>query len=40
MLAIAPFNYPVNLLISKIIPALLTGNVVVYKSAKQTINIG
>lgn len=40
ILAIAPFNYPVNLLISKIIPALLTGNVVIYKSAKQTINIG
>ncbi|MBR4486639.1 aldehyde dehydrogenase family protein [bacterium] len=36
----APFNYPINLLISKIIPALLTGNVVIYKSANQTYIIG
>ena len=40
VLAIAPFNYPINLLISKIIPALLTGNVVIYKSANQTYIIG
>ena len=40
VLAIAPFNYPINLLISKIIPALLTGNVVIYKSANQTYIVG
>jgi glyceraldehyde-3-phosphate dehydrogenase (NADP+) len=31
MLAIAPFNYPINLAVSKIAPALLTGNAVVFK---------
>ena len=30
-LAIAPFNYPLNLAVSKIIPALITGNTVVFK---------
>lgn len=33
VLAISPFNYPVNLSISKIIPTILTGNTVVFKSA-------
>lgn len=33
VLAIAPYNYPLNLAISKIIPALLTGNTVVFKPA-------
>ena len=33
VLVIAPFNYPVNLAITKLAPALLTGNTVVYKSA-------
>ena len=40
IVAIGPFNYPVNLLLSKVIPALLTGNSVIYKSAHQTIQIG
>ena len=40
IMAIGPFNYPVNLLLSKVIPALLTGNAVIYKSAHQTIQIG
>lgn len=31
VLAIAPFNYPVNLSVSKLAPALATGNAVVYK---------
>lgn len=31
VLAIAPFNYPVNLSVSKLAPALVTGNAVVYK---------
>ncbi|ATX70727.1 NADP-dependent glyceraldehyde-3-phosphate dehydrogenase [Spiroplasma clarkii] len=31
--AISPFNYPVNLAIAKIAPALLTGNTVVFKPA-------
>ncbi len=31
ILAIAPFNYPVNLSISKIVPSLLAGNTVVFK---------
>ena len=34
-LAISPFNYPVNLALSKIIPALLVGNSVVFKPATQ-----
>lgn len=33
--AIPPFNYPINLLVAKIAPALLTGNCVVFKSATQ-----
>lgn len=33
--AISPFNYPINLLISKIIPSLICGNAVVFKSATQ-----
>ena len=33
VLAIAPFNYPFNLLLTKIIPALISGNTVVYKPA-------
>lgn len=37
---ISPFNYPLNLLISKIIPALLTGNTILYKSATQTVKVG
>lgn len=35
ILAISPFNYPVNLAVSKIIPALLMGNTVVFKPATQ-----
>ncbi|MGL4617015.1 MAG: aldehyde dehydrogenase family protein [Mycoplasmoidaceae bacterium] len=35
VLAISPFNYPVNLSISKIIPALVLGNTVVFKPATQ-----
>lgn len=31
ILAISPFNYPVNLSVSKIAPALMTGNAVVFK---------
>ncbi len=31
ILAIAPFNYPINLSVSKIAPALVTGNAVVFK---------
>lgn len=31
ILAIAPFNYPVNLSVSKLAPALVTGNAVIYK---------
>lgn len=33
VLAISPFNYPINLSITKIAPALVTGNCVVLKSA-------
>lgn len=40
VLAISPFNYPINLLIAKIIPALLVGNVVVYKPSTQGSLIG
>ncbi|GCE63235.1 NADP-dependent glyceraldehyde-3-phosphate dehydrogenase [Candidatus Mycoplasma haematohominis] len=32
-LTISPFNYPVNLMITKIVPAILSGNTVVHKSA-------
>lgn len=35
VLAIAPFNYPINLSITKIAPALLTGNTVVLKPPSQ-----
>lgn len=35
VLAIAPFNYPINLAISKIVPALVAGNSVVFKPATQ-----
>lgn len=31
VLAISPFNYPVNLSVSKIAPALITGNAVIFK---------
>lgn len=35
VLAISPFNYPVNLAASKIAPALMAGNTVVFKPATQ-----
>jgi glyceraldehyde-3-phosphate dehydrogenase (NADP+) len=35
VLAISPFNYPVNLSAAKIAPALITGNTVVFKPATQ-----
>lgn len=35
ILAIAPFNYPVNLSVSKIAPALITGNAVIFKPPTQ-----
>ncbi len=35
VLCIAPFNYPINLTISKIIPALIMGNVVLFKPPTQ-----
>lgn len=35
VLAIAPFNYPINLSASKIIPALIGGNVVIFKPPTQ-----
>ena len=31
ILAIAPFNYPINLAVSKLAPAFLTGNTVIFK---------
>ncbi|CBY92041.1 non-phosphorylating glyceraldehyde-3-phosphate dehydrogenase (NADP) [Mycoplasma haemofelis str. Langford 1] len=34
-LTISPFNYPVNLMITKVVPAILMGNTVVHKSALQ-----
>lgn len=40
VLAISPFNYPVNLLLSKLAPALIIGNTVVYKPATQGSLIG
>lgn len=40
VLAISPFNYPVNLAISKIIPALVSGNSVVFKPASQGSLVG
>lgn len=35
VLAISPFNYPVNLSVSKIAPALIAGNTVIFKPATQ-----
>lgn len=35
VLAISPFNYPVNLAAAKLAPALITGNVVIFKPATQ-----
>lgn len=35
VLAISPFNYPVNLAAAKIAPALITGNAIVFKPATQ-----
>lgn len=35
MLAIPPFNYPVNLAVSKLAPALMAGNAVVLKPPTQ-----
>lgn len=35
VLAISPFNYPINLSITKVIPAILAGNTVILKSATQ-----
>lgn len=35
VLTISPFNYPVNLMLTKIVPAILMGNCVVHKSATQ-----
>lgn len=40
ILAIPPFNYPVNLLISKLAPALISGNTVIYKPATQGSLVG
>lgn len=40
VLAISPFNYPINLAISKIIPALVAGNSVVFKPASQGSLVG
>lgn len=39
-LSISPFNYPVNLAMSKIIPALLTGNTIVFKPASNGCLVG
>ncbi|MBY7704609.1 aldehyde dehydrogenase family protein [Vibrio harveyi] len=38
--AISPFNYPINLSLAKIIPALVTGNTLVFKPATQGSLIG
>ena len=40
VLAISPFNYPVNLAASKIAPALVAGNTVVFKPATQGSIVG
>ncbi len=40
VLAISPFNYPINLAISKIAPALISGNTVVFKPATQGSIVG
>ena len=37
ILAIPPFNYPINLAVSKIAPALIAGNAVVLKPPTQVI---
>lgn len=34
-LTISPFNYPINLTITKVVPALITGNTIVHKAATQ-----
>ena len=39
MLCIPPFNYPVNLAVSKIAPALMAGNSVVVKPPTQVRHI-
>ncbi|QVJ95108.1 NADP-dependent glyceraldehyde-3-phosphate dehydrogenase [Mycoplasma mycoides] len=38
--AISPFNYPINLAVSKIFPCLVTGNTIVFKPATQGSLIG
>ena len=40
VLAVSPFNYPVNLAASKIAPALVAGNAVVFKPATQGSLVG
>lgn len=40
VLAISPFNYPINLAVSKIAPALISGNTVVFKPATQGSVVG
>ena len=40
VLAISPFNYPVNLAASKIAPAIVSGNTVVFKPATQGVLSG
>ncbi len=40
VLAISPFNYPVNLAAAKIAPALISGNTVVFKPATQGSIVG
>lgn len=40
ILAISPFNYPVNLAVAKIFPALVLGNSVVFKPATQGSLVG
>ncbi|WP_338969417.1 NADP-dependent glyceraldehyde-3-phosphate dehydrogenase [Spiroplasma endosymbiont of Labia minor] len=39
-LAISPFNYPINLAVAKIIPALVSGNGLVFKPATQGSLVG
>jgi glyceraldehyde-3-phosphate dehydrogenase (NADP+) len=40
VLAIPPFNYPVNLAVSKLAPALMAGNAVVLKPPSQGVVAG
>ncbi len=40
VLAISPFNYPVNLAVAKIAPALVSGNTVIFKPATQGSIVG